>query len=74
MICLTNGVHPRSKMFMLKLFCQILEMLLGHYTDTFVTDRTVLDIKNLNNYVYEAKGGNDIYIYHVERVSLRQYS
>lgn len=33
-------------------------------------DRTVPRLSDLTNYVYEAKGGAGIYIYHVGEVSL----
>lgn len=34
--------------------------------------RTVPSLDDLENYVYEAEGGKGIYVYHIERVSLKR--
>lgn len=57
-------------MSMFRLRCRIVAMLLGHFVDIFVTNRTVPDVNDLENYVYEAKGGDGTHIYHVELVSI----
>jgi len=42
---------------------------LGLFADKTGTNRTVPDLGDLENYVYEVNGGEGIFVYHVEQVS-----
>ena len=33
--------------------------------------RTVPNLNDLKNYIYEAEGGKGIYVYHIERVNIK---
>ena len=56
------------------MFCllyRIVTILLEQHANVSVIPRSIPDLDDLENYVFEHNGGHGIFIYHVERVSFR---